>query len=621
MSTAAWVASIAAVGGAVWFVAFTALVAGSQFYTDDLLYLQQGARDNITWTWLSQESYGHFAPIFRLIYAFVARVGGVDWALAAAVLATLLTLMFAALAWFTTLLVGRRPLALIIAVAGATSIPALRTTLWMASGVQVIGGAMCMAFCIAGFIAYLKSGRRLAIVVSLGALAVGLVWQERPILTIGYLVLIRYLFFPPSRAPRRQWLTREALLWAPYLTVIVVYLGYRLFVFDSSPAPGTLAAGWSLFKSGLVRSYLPSLLGVRLDQDAGWFEPASIVGALLLVGAFVALAITRRGAWRCVVFLLATYAAGRLGADGGDAVALSRDLQYFVDPYLATLFALCLGAALPRREPRPFRSLVPAVAVVVAAIVGVVTALSWTDVVRNNAQTGAHSYLDRAIAELEADGPVDLVSLKVPYSVAFPFVDPYTDQVQFLTVDKQLATDIDATSPRKVVIASDGSVVPVHPVTLGHTGDMAASARAIGPGATLTAGPAGACLSGGARSAIKVKLPAAAPIPEAAAFQLTYTSGSDAKIRVVPYRGAESGTDQWPSVLRAGTDRTVVGRLDGEPGDGLLIVSPKRVRDLCISDVWIGMLAIDTPDGCRVINHFGDHTDQVADCSRSWPAQ
>jgi len=218
VSTTAWGASIAAVGGAVWFLAFTALLAGSQFYTDDLLYLQQGARDNITWAWLSQESYGHFAPIFRLIYAFVARVGGVDWALAAAVLAGLLTLMFAALAWFTTLLVGRRPLALVIAVAGATSIPALRTTLWMASGVQVIGGAMCMAFCIAGFIAYLKSERRLALVISLVALSVGLVWQERPVLTIGYLVLIRYLFFPPARAPRRrQWLTREALLWVPYV--------------------------------------------------------------------------------------------------------------------------------------------------------------------------------------------------------------------------------------------------------------------------------------------------------------------------------------------------------------------------------------------------------------------
>jgi hypothetical protein len=629
LSSTVWSSWVAGVGALVWFVTFAALLAGSQFYTDDLLYLQQGARDHLTLGWLQVNSYGHFAPVFRLIYAVVARLGGVNWALAAAVLATLVLLLYVALAWFTTQLLGRRPAAIVVAVAGVTCIPALRTTLWMASGVQVIGGALCMTFCIAGFVAYVRSQRVAALAISVLSLVVGLVWQERPILTIGYLVLIRYLFFPPDWAlGRRRTIVRDALMWAPYLVVIAGYLAYRLFVFDASPAPGTLRSAWSLLASGVVRSYRPSLVGSRLDQNSGWFEPASILGALVLLGAFAALALTRRGVWRCVVFLLATYvanvavqAAGRLGAHGADPIGYSRDLQYFVDPYLATIFALCLGAVLPRREPGALGRLVPGVAVLTAAVLAVVTTVSWTVVVRNNAQTGAHSYLNRAISELDATGPVDLVSLKVPASVAFSFVDPFTDQVQFLTIDKDLAQKIDPTSPRKVVLAADGSVMPVHPATLARSTDLGAARPVPGRKATLTRTAGGLCMSGGASSAIKVPLPAAAPLPGVGAFQFAYSSPHGAEIRVGTYTDSGRSMNQWWSTLPGGTDRTFLGRLDGEPGQGLLIVAVKPVQDLCIRSAWVGMLAVDTPDGCRVVDHVGAYTAEPADCSKGWPAQ
>ena len=108
--------------------------------------------------------------------------------------------------------------------------------------VHVLGAAVCMAVCVAAFIALLRTGRWGYGALSVAALATGLLVQERPLLTIGYLVLIRYLFFAPARTSTiARWLAREVTLWAPYAVVIVTYLIYRLFFF----AAFGLALAWT----------------------------------------------------------------------------------------------------------------------------------------------------------------------------------------------------------------------------------------------------------------------------------------------------------------------------------------------------------------------------------------
>lgn len=616
-----WLVLTAAAGATLSGATYAALLLGSQFFTDDFLYLYVGQHGDISWSWLSEPSYGHFAPIFRLIYAFVARVGGVSWPLAAGVLTLLVALLYVSLAWFTRLTIGRRPAAIVVAVAGAATIPGLRTVLWMASGVQVLGGAFCMTLCMAAFIAYLRTGRRALLAMSVAALALGLVWQERPILTIGYLVLIRYLFFPPDRGTSLARLAlRELAVWVCYFAVIVPYLGYRLFVFDSSPSPGDAGEATTLFASGFFRSYLPSLVGVRLPQDSGWVEPATVLGALVLVGAFVLLALVRRGVWRSVVFLVATYganvvvqAAGRLGADGVDAVALSRDLQYFLDPYLATLMALCLGFTLPRRERAtadassatgsrgPARWVLP-VSVTAAVAIAASTLWSWSVVTRDNAQTYTHGYLNRALDDITGQAqPFGLVSLQVPYQVSPPFVAPYTDHASFFSIDSDLARKFQPISPRRMVIRNDGSLVPVHPLTVGEKSGVNGCLDASTP-------------------TLSVSLPFTAPGDDLLAVQVTYSADEPTRVKLGT-QGATSTWNQWPSRMPPGQDVSVVRRLDdAATGDRVVISLPKSASGLCVSDVWVGMLAIDTPDGCRVINQRGEALGIPADCSVPWPA-
>ena len=77
---------------------------------------------------------------------------------------------------------------------GATSVPLVRTMLWWGAAVHVLGAAALMTLCVAAFVAYGRRGQVTFKAISVAALAAGLLVQERPMLTIGYLVLIRYLF-------------------------------------------------------------------------------------------------------------------------------------------------------------------------------------------------------------------------------------------------------------------------------------------------------------------------------------------------------------------------------------------------------------------------------------------
>ncbi|GAA3551969.1 hypothetical protein GCM10022263_43480 [Nocardioides daeguensis] len=590
---------------------YAALLLGSQFFADDFLYLQLGARDALTIPWLFEPSYGHLAPVFRLLHVLIAREGGVSWPFAAGVLAILVGLMYTAILWFARLLLGRGPAAIVVALVCASAIPTLRTTMWLASGVQVIGGAFCMTLCIAGFIAYLKSDKRWHLAVSVGALALGLLWQERPILTIGYLILIRYLFFTPERPWGWPRVRSEARIWAPYLVVDAAYLWYRLFVFESEPAPGNLGDGVTLFTSGFLRSYLPSLVGVRQSLDSDWVEPSTVLGAIVLLAAFLYVLATRRGAWRCVAFLVATYganivvqAAGRLGVPGTDPVWISRDLQYFVDPYLATVFALCLAWTLPRRETPLISARVSAIAMTVVAVpVALSTALHWVDVVKVNHQSYSHRYLNQALTDLAHTGNVDLISLKVPEAVSPPFVARFTDQERFFTIDADLRRQFRDASPRKVVITADGNLVPAHPVTLGWAS----------PAAT-DAGPA--CISGPAGTELRLEVPSGARADEQVGFvRITYSSPAAVAVRITSGPGADN---DWPVRLPAGEDRSVIQRLDHTPTDQLRITTLRRAENLCVSSVWLGMIAVDTIDGCRVIDHHGAPTATAARCDEEW---
>ncbi|RNM13790.1 hypothetical protein [Nocardioides pocheonensis] len=626
----AWRSLWIAGGVAVWIGLYLAQVLGSQFFADDFLYLQLARQGHIDLGWFAVNNYGHFAPVTRLAYLLLERYGDLDYRLAAVVPATLGTLVFLALAWTGQSLLGRSRTVLVLAVVGATSVPLLRVVLWWGASVHVLGAAACMTICIAGFVAHCRSGGRLALLVSLAGLTTGLLVQERPLITVGYLVLIRYLFGVgdlPEERWSRAWFRREAVLWAPFALVTLAYLVYRLFVFDSAPQPGSLHQAVLFMASGTLRSYLPSLVGVRSAPDAGWVEVPTVLGALLLlaVGAFIA--ARRHGVWKCAFFLAATYvvnlgllAAGRLGV--ADAIWQSRDLQYFVDVHLATVLAILLGlGALPPRETPAGdrRRLMDQVLGVAVVAVLLTTAVQWHSVITNNQETPAHGYIGRARSELaQRTDDYDLLRFMVPRDVAPDFLDPYTDQPGIFSLVPSVRQHLSPTSPTKIVVLDSGHVRTAHPVGLAQVaGGSKAIALGAGSRATLRSVGGASCVNGRRASIVTAKLPRT--LTSDALFLLVrYSTSTPVRMRASAVSAAGTSFNNALTTLPAGTHVAVVDRLDGHEVSTVALTLSSRARDLCIDTVWVGNVAADDGHGCRVLDRTAKETGVPADCSTPW---
>ena len=600
----------------------------SQFYADDFLYLQIARAGALTPEWLAVNSYGHFAPGNRFAYFAVQRTVGLDYHAAALLPTVLVVTIFLTLTWLVRELTGGRIVPVAIGVLGATSVPVMSTTLWFGSANHVLGGAATMTLCVTAFVVYNRREQERYRVVSVLALMGGLWMQERPMITIGYLVLIRYLF--PIRPVRPLALVgairREIWFWLPWVVVEVVYVIYRLFIFEGAPEPGKASDAAEFVGLSVLRGWAPSLVGVRLAPASPLLTTAVVMGLLAFTAVAAVLVLRRLQAWRALAFLAAIYlanmgivAVGRL--DVADLRALATDLQYYVDVHIGTLLAFVLGFTLLPARPRPARRrqasaryqvALPAAAAVALAISTAVTAHS---VLVNNNQTVAHRYLNRAQSELHADrGSYALMRTKLPILVAPSFIDPYTDAPGVFSLDPEIADHLDPASDKRLVVLSSGDVVPAHP-SPGTVID-APSPRIYAGLGSFENTPQGACISGDPGAYFIVKLPRAL-VGRGFFFAMTYTS--DAPHRLLASSvGTETAYNWGETALPAGDDVTMVDRLDATTVRSVNLALQDAASDFCLSRVWVGRLAVSVHGRCRTLDDHATPLGRAASCSGGW---
>ena len=601
----------------------------SQFFADDFLYLQLARAGSFTPEWLAVNSYGHFAPGNRFLYLAVQRTVGLDYQAAALVPSVLVVTIFLSLTWFVRELAGGRIVPIAVGLLGATSVPIMSTMLWFGAGNHVLGGAATMTLCVTAFVVYMLRGQERYRVVSVLALAAGLLHQERPMITIGYLVLIRYLFpiRPVDALTPARWLLREIWFWLPWVVVETTYLIYRLFIFEGAPQPGNASDAAEFIGLSVLRGWAPSLVGVRLSPVSPLLTMPVVLGLLLFTTVSVVLVLRRLQAWRALAFLAAIYlanmgivAVGRLSVT--DLRALATDLQYYVDVHIGTILAFVLGfTLLPARSPRarrrrspttPFRFGVLAAALALLAS----TAVTAHAVLVNNYQTYSHGYLNRAQSDLHAHpGPYALMRTKLPTLVAPSFIDPYTDVPAVFSLDHDVADHLDPTSDNRLVVLSSGEVTTAHPSTVAVV-DAPSQRVSAGLG-TFKETSGGACLSGPAGSYFKVKMPRQVD-GVGVFFAVTYSSEADHRL-LASTKGGGRATNWIPTELPAGSGVTVVDRLEGTSVRRLdLAFSDDLDTDVCLTRVWIGRIAAEVDGQCQGL---GDHAEVVGpalSCTGGW---
>ena len=638
MSAPVWRIAVGALLVTIGACYYAAARAGSQFFADDFLYLLLSKNDRITPGWFFIDNYGHFAPITRFEYLLLERTVGLDYAVGALFPVFFVVVTAASLLWVARTLIGRKPISLAIVAFTCTSILMMRTTLWFASGIHVLGACAAYTLSVAGFIAYSKRPRRSFLVCSVGALVIGLLIQERMILTIGYLILIRYLVgygLEPSEIRRRPraWARQvrtDWKLWTPYVVVLGAYLVYRFGYFKSEPAPGSVQDGAVLLGSGLQRTFFPALAGTTTPSDSGWFPLAALAGMGVFTLIAIWLCLYRRQTWRVLIFFALTYAAnmailaaGRLALAG--AVYQSRDLQYFVDGLLCVPLALVLGiGCLPRRNPVPRRTPVLSafamVSCTVAVIVLAATSITWSRVIRHNNQTEAHFFLNRAVEGLGAySGDFDLLRMQMPLDVIPDFVAPYNDQPSAMALDKEIAAKIDPSSPSKVALSSVGDVLALTSVTAVQMSLGIGSVVGDG-GAVVTENPTGAqCINGTPGSYASIDL--AEPIhSDELFFGLQYSIPTPTDIRVMTTNAAVTVYNAHRTRLTQGATASRFDRVDGSEIKQVFLLFEDGVSNLCLGSLWLGSAAVRRPDGsCRVLDHNAREARSVNRCDDHWP--
>ena len=602
---------------------------GSQFFADDYLFLQLARDNHLSYDWLTTDNYGHLAPLTRLAYFAVQRAFGFDYALAALIPAGLVVLLFLTLCWLFHELLGRRYVVIGLALLAATSVPLVRTLLWWGAAVHVLGALTMMWLCVTAFVIWSRTDLERYRVVSVLALVAGLLVQERPLLTIGYLVLTRYLLgvgWRSGRSPARM-LRDEAMVWLPYVVVDVVYLVYRVFVFPSSPQPGDPGQAVEFTWLSVVRGYAPTLVGQRVLPTDGLWGPPVIIGLAALTALSAYLVASRRGGWRALVWLALVYlanmgilAAGRFSVT--DLKALATDLQYYVDVHVATVVAFVFGFVLmPARTARPMRRRTgPLVRYgVPAAVVALVVSTTWTAraITVGNQATAAHEYVNSAQSALRAEpGPFALMRTKLPISVAPSFTDPFTDVPPIFSMDRTIAAKVDPTAAKRLVVLGDGAVAPVHGTTIVDIPITPHRVSADLSDVTFT--DEGACLSGDVGAFLKLRLPREV---EGAGLYVAigYSSPEDTQV-LISTRGDQPAYNWSTTDLPRGDDVTVVERLDSQELRTLVLAADAPVEDLCVNHVEIGQLAVVVDGTCQTINEYGEPVGRANTCDAPWPS-
>jgi hypothetical protein len=345
-------------------IAYVVFRNGGWVYDDNLI-LGIAHRIGFGWTWLDHPIFQHWDIGMNAAYSALLAVFPIDyrWGLVA-----MLLVLAAAILVFERvvgLVLGRGWLSVTAAAWFGLSILWARQLQWWAAGVQELPTLLCDLLCLYGYLRFVADRQSRWVVCSAAALAVGLLFYEKPALMPVYLALVGILLMSDRVTVRSTLLMfwRERRIWIAY----VVVLGMWAFGYLSSGALNGAKFGHvgpsqyvSYFRIMWLNTLAPALAGFTLPPAN--LDPIQTVGAVsvqLVLALLLLVSIRRKpSAWRAWLFLALTVAIdgaivahARVGLFG---VTTANDLRYLTDFAWLVPFAVCVAFSRDRLlTPKP----------------------------------------------------------------------------------------------------------------------------------------------------------------------------------------------------------------------------------------------------------------------------
>jgi hypothetical protein len=479
------------------------------FYADDVTNLSLARSQGLTADLLTTDYFGHLAPGHRLLDWLVVRTDG-SWAFAVALLLAFWALAVGAFYAVVRQLAGRGFLALASTAIFASSPVFVRTIEWPASGDHIVPATACTLAGLAASLHWHRTRAGWSLVTACVAAASGLLFYEKPILLLLYVLGILFFVRAPSLRPRA--LASALRADAPLLLgLLAIAVGYLVIIksFDYAPTPGSvtlsqweqyLRATWTRGTTPLLISQTVPVDTTRFNEDVVWIAQA--VFAVLVVWSIA----RRLSAWRAWAFYGVAWAVnvgvvgyGRIGPFG---VLIGLDPRYSAEIGFLLPLALVLaflpsepsggpvgGVALLRRAEEAARgwlrrhpavgyaALAPLVAVWVASCANSHTRLSdaWPS-------EGSRAVTERTLRGLDrvraTGAPATVLDGNVPFAVIAAGQGRIADWMHVFRPSFRF----DGPAGPIYVIRPDGAVVPTHDVRVLYGRPVRGC---LGPGQTL----------------------------------------------------------------------------------------------------------------------------------------
>jgi hypothetical protein len=427
--------ALVAVSLAVWAWA----ASQSYFRHDDFIYLYRAATRPLSLDFLFTGYQGHLMPGQFLIVEGLVRVAPLSWGAAVAVVLLFRVVACVAMVRLLVELFGRRPGILAPLALFLFSPLLVLPFLWWAAALQVLSLQAALALAAWAHLRWLRHGRVRDAVLSVLAVAGGLLFWEKALLVPVVLVAVELL-------ARRSGLpvapARRVPVWAAHGVLAAAYLVLYLVRTDPAgrdAAPASVTDVLALTREALLDGFLPGLIGG--PWRGGYFgslppEPAlgAVVAAVAAVAVVVAVTCLRRPRVAGPAWLaLAVYLGFDIGLVAGlrlDFIgpSIGRDPRYTADAVLVAAIVLGFALMTPAGAPSPgdsprFAALrarlsapgpapVPASLVVLVAYLAsclITTGLSAQHMSRTSGRayvTAAEAELTRQAGAVVWDGPV-----------------------------------------------------------------------------------------------------------------------------------------------------------------------------------------------------------------------
>jgi len=299
------------------------LMSQGWFLQSELSNLSDASRQSLTWHYLSESLGGHFAPIGRLEYWFIAHIAPLNYSLTIGLRVAYQAVATYLLYRLLVELVGPRWINVVVTGLYCVSPLLIPGSVWLTSGIVLLPAQILSLLCLLSFVRFVRrNSTAYALRASIYLVASVLTSTASAVLPLLLPIIAFGLLHGGGVRERVVQMLRQWRGWAILATPMIAYFIYMMATGfgGSSTSTLSLSDGWRLVRQEWLRAVGPALIGGPWQwyHDENAFLGFSAPPEAIVVAGQVAVILMILLGWREVgAAVVAAWALPLVAASAG----------------------------------------------------------------------------------------------------------------------------------------------------------------------------------------------------------------------------------------------------------------------------------------------------------------